>query len=253
MTQSFFWYELMTTDPKAAAAFYADVVGWRPQAFGGADDYTVLNVGERGIGGIMAIPADARNLPPCWVGYIHSADVDADAEAVKAAGGSIHRPPADIPQVGRFAVLADPGGAIFLMLQPLGGGAMPPLGNEAAGTVGWRELYAADGRQALDFYAGRFGWKQVDVMDMGSMGQYRLCAMDDTGQAIGAIMDKPEMMPAPCWQFYFNVAAIDSAAERIAKGGGKVLMGPHQVPGGSWIAQAADPQGAHFAVVAPTR
>jgi predicted enzyme related to lactoylglutathione lyase len=253
MTQSFFWYELMTSDPKAATAFYTDVVGWRPQSFDGSGDYTVLNVGERGIGGIMAIPAEAANLPPCWVGYIHSADIDTDARKVEQGGGAIHRPPSDIPGVGRFAVLADPGGAMFMMLQPSSSGEMPPLGNEAAGNVGWRELYAASGEQAVDFYGRQFGWKQVDAMDMGPMGQYRLCAMDDTGLAIGAIMNKPEQVPQPAWAFYFNVPFIDAAVEKVNKGGGKVIMGPHEVPGGSWIINGLDPQGAHFALVAPKR
>lgn len=253
MTQSFFWYELMTSDPKAATDFYADVVGWTPQAFGGDSDYTVLNVGERGIGGIMAIPADAKNLPPCWVGYIHSTDIDADAKRIADGGGSIHKPPADIPQVGRFAVLTDPGGAVFMMLQPSGSGDMPPMGNDTAGTVGWRELYAADGEKAVDFYGRQFGWKQVDAMDMGPMGKYRLCSMDDTGQAIGAIMNKPEQVPVPCWQFYFNVPAIDEAVGKVTAHGGKILMGPHQVPGGNWIINGVDPQGAHFALVAPNR
>jgi len=252
MTQSFFWYELMTSDPKAATAFYTDVVGWTPRSFDESGSYTVVNVGERGIGGIMAIPAEA-SLPPCWVGYIHSTDVDADAEAVKAAGGSIHRPPSDLPGVGRFAVLADPGGAMFMMLQPSTSGDMPPLGNEAAGNVGWRELYAADGQQAVDFYGRQFGWKQVDAMDMGAMGPYRLCSMDDTGLAIGAIMNKPEQVPQAAWAFYFNVPSIDAAVEKVTRGGGQVIMGPQEVPGGSWIVNALDPQGAHFALVAPKR
>ena len=253
MTQPFFWYELMTSDTDAATAFYADVVGWKPQAFDDTGAYTVLNVGGHGIGGIMALPADAPGLPPCWVGYIHSADVDADAEKVRLAGGAIHKPPADIPMVGRFAVLADPGGAMFLMLQPASSGEMPPLANEITGNVGWRELYAADGQQAVDFYGGLFGWQQVDAMDMGPMGQYRLCAMDDSGLAIGAMMNKPEQVPRPAWAFYFNVPAIDAAVEKVTAGGGQVIMGPHQVPGGSWIINALDPQGAHFALVAPER
>ncbi|WP_346323493.1 VOC family protein [Emcibacter sp. SYSU 3D8] len=243
----------MTSDPKAATAFYADVVGWTPQGIGGDRDYTVLNVAERGIGGVMVLPPDAKTQPPCWVGYIHSADIDADVQRLKDGGGAVHVPPAEIPQVGRFAVLADPGGAMFMMLQPSTTGEMPPLGNETAGNVGWRELYAADGEKAADFYAGLFGWKQVDAMDMGAMGKYRLCSMDDTGLAIGAIMNKPEQVTTPCWQFYFNVPAMDSAVNRVKRGGGKVLMGPHQVPGGNWIVNAVDPQGAYFALLAPFR
>jgi predicted enzyme related to lactoylglutathione lyase len=66
-------------------------------------------------------------------------------------------------------------------------------------------------------------------------------------------MDKPAEMPAGAWQYYFNVDAIDAAAERVTANGGQVLMGPHEVPGGSWIIQGQDPQGAMFALVAPRR
>jgi uncharacterized protein len=60
-------------------------------------------------------------------------------------------------------------------------------------------------------------------------------------------------VPTPCWTYYFNVDAADAAAARFQAAGGRVLDGPHQVPGGSWIVQCRDPQGAMFSVVAPRR
>jgi predicted enzyme related to lactoylglutathione lyase len=65
------------------------------------------------------------------------------------------------------------------------------------------------------------------------------------------MMDKPPHAPA-AWNFYVNVEGIDPAIQRVEKHGGKVLMGPHEVPGGSWIIQAVDPQGADFALVSRT-
>ncbi len=249
MTQQFFWYELMTTDTAAAIDFYADVVGWRPQPYDDTGAYTVLHAGDRGIGGIMACPD--KSMPPHWLGYIHSKSVDADTARVKAAGGTVHKEPADIDGVGRFSVVADPTGAVFLFLQPQGPDA-PPVPMGTPGTVGWHELYAGDGEAAMAFYAGQFGWKQVDSMDMGPMGQYRLFAYDGV-TANGATMNKPAEFPVPCWQFYFCVDAIDAAVERIGEGGGRVVMGPHQVPGDAWIVNAVDPQGGHFALLAPNR
>ena len=128
MTQSFLWYELMTSDPKAATRFYADVVGWTPQAFGGPHDYTVLNVGDRGVGGIMAIPAEAQNLPPCWVGYIHSTDIDGDVENggrgldVDALLDRIEVDPADRARLldGRDAYLPRSAGRLARMLHAMG-------------------------------------------------------------------------------------------------------------------------------------
>jgi predicted enzyme related to lactoylglutathione lyase len=83
------------------------------------------------------------------------------------------------------------------------------------------------------------------------MGTYQLFAAG--GEPIGGMMNKPDQIPSPVWLFYFNVAEIEAAASRVGEHGGQVLMGPHQVPGGSWIAQCMDPQGAMFALVAPRR
>ncbi len=255
-TPSFFWYDLMTTDIGAAREFYADVVGWRPESLESTDlsgrPYIVLNAGNRGVGGIMNLPRDAAKMgmPPAWIGYIYSADADASVEALKKAGGQVHRAPEDIPDVGRFAVVADPQGATFMFLHP-NGPDMPPVPLGTPGHVGWHELFTTDWQEAFDFYAGQLGWTKGEPFDMGPMGTYQLFAAG--GGDIGGMMNKPEQIPVPVWQFYFNVPGIDAAAKKVTDGAGKILMGPMQVPGGGWIVQCQDPQGAHFALSAPTR
>lgn len=252
---SFIWCELMTTDMDAAEAFYKAVVGWTAADSGHPDmPYTVVSASGRGVGGIMMLPDGARQagLGPGWIGYIGVADVDAAAARVKDARGTIHKPPTDIPDVGRFAIVADPGGAMFALMTPSSDEKPAPAAPDTPGLVGWHELYAADGEAAaFAFYSGQFGWTQADTMDMGPMGIYRIFA--DNGVPIGGMMNKPADMPAGAWQYYFNVDGIDAAAERVTSNGGQVLMGPHEVPGGSWIIQAKDPQGAMFALVAPRR
>ncbi|MER8963191.1 VOC family protein [Mesorhizobium sp. M0701] len=251
----FFWYELMTTDLDAAEAFYTAVVGWKAQPFDGSPGmprYVVMNVGERGVGGLMAQPEEVRKMgmPPAWVGYIHTRDVDAATKSLKAADGTVHREPNDIPGVGRFAVVADPQGAVFNFLQPSGPD-QPPLPATTPGNIGWHELYTSDWQAALDFYSEQFGWEKGDAMDMGPMGIYQtFSAGPESG---GGMMNKPEQIPVPVWMFYFNVPAIDAAAKRATDNGGNILMGPMEVPGGSWIVQGQDPQGAHFALMAPVR
>lgn len=249
--QPFFWYELMTSDPEAAAKFYAEVVGWKPQAFdmAGGSAYTVLNVGERGVGGVMAIPQP--DLPPAWVGYVYTPDIQAACGSLEKAGGKVHRPPTEIPTVGTFAVVGDPQGAMFMFLAPQGPD-QPPLDRAAAGNIGWHELYTSDWRAALDFYSSQFGWTKESEFDMGEMGTYALFGFDKGVQS-GGMMNKPDMIPTPVWQFYFNVDRIDAAAGRVTGNGGKVLMGPMQVPGGMWVVQCQDPQGAHFALLSATR
>ena len=249
---SFIWYDVMTSDMQAAERFYGKVVGWEPQQFPGETPYTVLNLpgSQTGVGGIMPSPEGA---PKMWNGYIYVDDVDDYAQRVTEAGGAIHRQPWDIPGVGRMAVAADPQGAMFMLYKPTPpeGGAPPMPEDEAIGTIGWRELMTTDWQGAFDFYSKLFGWSVDHDFDMGEMGLYQLFNVD--GEPTGGMMDKPAQMPAPAWQFYFNVPAIDAAAGRVTGHGGKLLMGPMQVPGGQWIVQCQDPQGARFALVAPER
>lgn len=250
----FFWVELMTSDPQAALAFYTDVVGWTKMPFGEDGGYTLV-VGSAGpLGGVMAIPAEAKEcgMTPWWGGYIASADVDADAARLVAAGGSIQRPAEDIDGVGRFAVMGDPGGATFMLLKgssPDGMEAPPPM---AMGHVGWHELYSGNFDADMAFYTGQFGWTTGEAMDMGDMGIYQLVSQtggSDFPSMSGGIMPVPKEMPAPLWLFYFVVGDIDAAAARVTAGGGTILHGPSEVPGGSWIVQLLDPQGAMFALV----
>ena len=253
----FFWYELMTSDPQAAIAFYGDVVGWTAQPFGGertADPYHVLSGSAGPMGGIMSIPAEAKDcgMSPWWGGYIGSADVDADARRLAEAGGSVKRPPEDIPGVGRFAVMSDPGGAVFMLLKGSSPEGMEPAPMMANGHVGWHELYSGDFAADLAFYTGQFGWAKGDAMDMGEMGSYQLVSQSGSADfqgMTGGIMPCPPQVPAPLWLFYFAVPDIDMALEKVKAGGGTVLNGPMEVPGGAWIIQAADPQGAMFALV----
>jgi len=129
----------------------------------------------------------------------------------------------------------------------------PAAGSTAPGHVGWRELHAGNRETAFAFYAGLFGWTPKEAIDLGPMGTYQLFATGD-GPATGGLMTKPPQMPGPpAWLYYVTVSEIDAAAARIAQAGGQVLNGPHQVPGGAWILQGLDPQGAVFALTAAER
>lgn len=246
----FVWYELMTTDMDAAEAFYRAVIGWSAQDAGQPGmRYTIMKAGDAMVAGIMALPDEVRagGGKPAWFGYIGVDDVDAATQRVSRAGGIVHRAPADIPDVGRFSVVADPQGAVFMLFHPLGADGAPAPAM-TPGHVGWRELYAADQPRAFDFYAGQFGWTKKDALDMGPMGVYQTFAAG--GDAIGGMMTKPGASPMPAWLFYFNVEDTATAEKRVTDNGGRVLMGPMEVPGGSWILQCMDPQGAMFALVA---
>jgi len=250
MANDFCWYELMTTDRKAAAAFYESVVGWRAHETDlPGMPYTLLSVGAADVAGMMDLSEEAckAGARPGWIGYIAVDNVDTYSKRVTEAGGSVHRPPADIPNVGRFAVVADPHGAAFVLFTPGGTPAARPE-PRSPGTVAWHELMAGDGASAFAFYSGLFGWSKSQAMDMGPMGTYQL--FNAGKEDIGGIMTKMPEIRAPFWTYYVVVEAIDAATARVQDKGGKVLNGPMQVPGGSWIVQCLDPQGAMFALTA---
>lgn len=251
-SNTFVWYDLVTTDREAALAFYRHVVGWTAAEAGlPGSDYTILSA-DRPVGGAVTLPPEVASNggKPGWLGYIGVPDLDGAVERLRGSGGAVHRPASDIPGIGRFAVVADPHGAVFVLFQPASGGSSPaaPM---TPGHVGWHELYAGDGPDAFRFYADQFGWAKGDAMDMGPMGTYQIFTAG--GPPVGAIMTKPPQVPRPAWGFYFVVPAIDAAVERVKDGGGQVVSGPMEVPGGSWIIGATDPQGANFALVAPGR
>ena len=254
MANQFFWYDVMTTDTKAADAFYRRVVGWGVESAGaGNPDYTLFTVDGQHAAGLMAIPEDVRKagVRPAWTGYIKVDDVDATAARIAKEGGKLHRGPFDIPGVMRIAVVSDPQSAGFIVAKPMPRMAPSTLAAGTPGTIGWHELYAGEWKSAFAFYEKLFGWTKAEAHDMGPMGIYQLFAAG--GEPIGGMMTKPPQVPMPYWGYYINVAAIDAAASRVAAGGGKVVNGPMEVPGGQWVLQAKDPQGAFFALVAPKR
>src|SRR3954453_20233880 len=114
----FVWYEWMGEDLEAAAKFYAHVVGWTMGDPGMASfPYKVGAVGGYGVVGMLRTPPDAKGTPSCWTGYIYVDNVDATVEKLSAAGGRTMRPPMDIPNIGRLAIVADPQGAPFALFK----------------------------------------------------------------------------------------------------------------------------------------
>ena len=256
---TFVWYELMTTDQDAAIDFYRKVVGWNaadyPSKEIGDFRYTILSAGDRPVAGLMTLNEEMceTGAQPGWLGVIAVSDCDEGARRVEEAGGTVLKAPDDIPTVGRFAVVADPGGAVYQLLTPLPMEEEPaPLPPETIGKVGWHELYNQAGQEkAFEFYSRLYGWQTDTEMDMGPMGKYRIFSKN--GVQLGGMMDKPENVPMSNWTFYINVDGIDAATERVKAHGGQVTMGPMEVPGGSWIIMGVDPQGAHFALVSQAR
>jgi len=240
------WYELMTTDMKAAESFYKTVVGWTTEPFKGTPEpYTVINrSGNVGIGGIMNKPADVK-APPFWGMYIGVPKLEETVTQITRLGGKTHTEVISIPDVGRMQLMMDPQGAAFYLLEPASAERRPE-GAPEIGDASWIELMTTDMNAALKFYEQVFHWQPPESMDMGPMGKYQM--FNRPHGMIGGMMNKPPEMAnvPPNWLLYFRVPDVDAAAERIKANGGKILNPPTEVPGGDRVLSATDPQGAVF-------
>jgi hypothetical protein len=242
------WYELMTTDPAAAEIFYDKVVGWTSEPYEGAPNpYTAFKRSDDvAVAGLMKTP-QGMNMPPFWAMYVAVPKFEDAVAHIKRLGGSELSPVIDIPEVGRIRMMKDPQGAAFYIIQPSSTEERPE-GEPQIGDGSWHELITTDAAAAMKFYTEVFGWQPSETMDMGPMGKYHM--FNRPHGMIGGMMNKPPEMAhlPPHWMIYFRVPDINAAAERVKAAGGRILNGPMEVPGGDWVLNAMDPQGAAFAL-----
>ncbi|MDF7776782.1 VOC family protein [Sphingomonas sp. AOB5] len=254
---SFIWYELLTKDAKAAKTFYDAVVGWNidAEAPPGGMDYRMINAADGQAGGVMQLNADmvAGGAKAVWLGYFGVDDVDASVAAIVADGGAVHLPAFDIPNVGRLAMVADPQGIPFYVMRGASDESSTAYQRMGFGHVSWNELMTTDDAAALAFYEKHLGITKVGEMPMGEMGTYSFIAnAESNGEAIGAMMPVQPNTP-PAWGFYFRVPDITAAQAAVEANGGKVVWGPHQVPGGEWVINIIDPEGVTCGLVSPNK
>ena len=258
-TGSFIWYELMTPDPRSAGRFYGAVVGWHIAERADQDgdiDYRMIRRADGGYnGGVLGLTPGmmAQGARPGWLGYLHVADLDATVKAIEADGGRLLMPRKRLP-VGDIALVTDPMGTPFYVMAPIPPPERPDARSDvfhpaAAQHVRWNELASSDQSRAEQFYSKHFGFAFTERMPMGALGSYDF--IDHGGIRLGAILQRRPQQPNDGWLFYFGVPSVLAAKEAIERGKGKVIAGPHPVPGGDWIIIAADPQGATFGVVGP--
>jgi predicted enzyme related to lactoylglutathione lyase len=119
-TDTLVWNELNTRDPEAAKRFYGDVFGWQfeeREFENGA--YNSIKVGDDTVGGMIDISGRVPDeVPAHWLVYFATDDADASVDTAKGSGGEAVFGPEDIAEVGRIAVMKDPGGAMFALIQP---------------------------------------------------------------------------------------------------------------------------------------
>ena len=245
------WHDCMTTDIDKSVEFYSKMFGWQIKDvdMGGGAPYKMIHAGEAGIGGFVKVDPDDA-MPTRWVAYVATDDIDAACMRATTGGGKIAVPPQEIPNVGKFAMIVDPQGAVIAPYQSATGDLGPkPEGHSPVGQFIWEEMFASDPAAAAAYYGELFGWKTQE-MDMGEMGTYRVQMRGETPEA-GIMAVPPGSDGKPCWMSYVHVEDVDASAAKVNELGGVTFVEPRDIPNMGRFSVHNDPCGTMFALYRP--
>lgn len=244
----FVWFEHVASaaQAKRAQAFYAELLGWSVRAFpmGDAGSYDMIYAGDTMIGG-YARAADERTQPH-WLSCVSVADVDAAAARLATEGGKVVEPPADVPNAGRLAHVADPQGAELWLFRKASGD--PPDADAKPGMFFWNELHTPDPRAALRFYERVIGYS-TETLGAGDGDSYHV--LSSAGQGRGGVTGHLSDGERAHWLPYVFVNDPDATLARVQGLGGKLLVPAVDIPGTGRFGVLADPVGARLAVMKP--
>jgi predicted enzyme related to lactoylglutathione lyase len=239
---TFVWHENKSNDVEKAKDFYTQLLGWELEVWKpGEVDYPMIKVGDQMHGGFSTAQGDA---PSHWLGHVLVTDVDETARRAEAAGGRILFGPEDMPEIGRFALIADPQGATISLHSPEGDA---PI---AVGTFVWDELVTSDVDGARSFYTEVIGWTTRE-MDMGPEGTYTIFQRGETD--VAGCMAQPEgMQSPPQWLPYIATDDVDATVGKATDLGATAFMEATDIPNVGRIAVLQDPVGAVFGLFKPS-
>jgi predicted enzyme related to lactoylglutathione lyase len=253
------WHDLLTHDAGAALEFYGSLFGWDFEASEEAPErYWNIRRDGQVIGSVFAADADELDSP-LWLVSLSVPDVDGSVSRASGLGASTTVPPSDLPNRGRYAVLEDPQGAFFVVLQSASGDPRDTPGREPGEWL-WTELWTTDARGAVDFYEGLLGYRsegiaaRIEEVDEDQYGES--IAEGDLPVVFFAMYGGDEVragihqLPAeglPHWLPYVAVRDVAEVAARALELGAEVLLPPEAVANGE-AAILVDPTGAPFGV-----
>jgi predicted enzyme related to lactoylglutathione lyase len=223
-------YDLRTTDPDAARAFYVDAVGI---------DFTEA-------GSTLAIwplheQARARGVPAHWLGQLGVTELATSVQQLLDRGSQLLGPALLRGQDGEaFAVLRDPCEAVVAVRET----------SRRASPVLWHQLHTRDLDRSWAVYSELFGWFQTGAIDVDEPeGGHRLFRWKGADADVGSMANTARLPGIhPHWLFYFPTPDLNRTLAEVSAHGGRALA-PVELPNAHRIAACEDPQGAAFGLV----
>ncbi len=243
------WYELVSSDPAKSKAFHAELLGWtvEPQEMAGMK-FELAKAGGKDVATIRA--ADDKKTKSHWVPYISVPDVDAAVAAIEQNKGKVVKAAMDVPDIGRFAFVSDPNGAMFAVFK--GARSDDPDTDQAkAGEFVWAENLTKNKKAqdaALAFYPAAVGYtaSSMDVGEGKKKSKYDMLSMADGDKPkhrAGVVPAKPASLGGH-WLPWVSVDDVDGSVAKVKGLKGKVVTKPHDIPGVGRAAVVTDPTGA---------
>jgi predicted enzyme related to lactoylglutathione lyase len=243
----FVWHDLMTENGDQAVEFYRSLFDWTTEVvdLDEAGPYTMFRKGGKEAAGMVAMELPP-GLHPHWMSYIAVNDLEASLAELKELGGALQFGPLPAGDVGTFAVVADPQGAVFSLFQFNESPSHEDM-PQGPGSFAWDNLFTDDVPGALEFYCGLFGWT-TEPVDLGDLGEINILRHD--AQYVGGVLKKPEeVKTGPYWQSYVLVEDVDESHAKAIELGGAEYYPPTEIEGMGEFSVLGDPAGAMFCLI----
>ena len=231
------WHDLITPNLAQSQAFYASVFGWQFQAVN--DSYTLASLDGKLIAGMAEL--DNKQNASHWLSLISSKDIAGVSEKTIKAGGKVLVSNTEIKGRGTIAVLEDPQGAVFSLINAVNGD--PETQQTDNGWI-WQEVWSDNPEQSKAFYQslGNYSAQSKPLNN----GNYSYLALNGT-PAIGFVK-KPDAEIGNTWVNYIKVADVDATLLKVTAAGGIVLMAPNDKVRSGSVAIIRDPAGAGIVI-----
>ena len=242
------WVDLVTPDLAAAERFYGAVFGWTFQSIhSGASPYSVALMDSHPVGGLFekAVPA-GEHRQSVWMTFFAVRDVETAKARAKKQGAKVVSDSKSYPSRGRQAVLADPEGAVFAILESSSGDTPDFLA--APGEWIWSSLLSRTPGAEAAFYQSLFSYDAFDLASDDGL-EHVILSSDDYARASVNSLPRDSARRRAHWLNFIRVDnTVDTAAKVIASGG-RILVEPHVDRHGGQVAVVADPAGAPFGLM----
>ncbi len=234
----FVWCDVSCFRTTLVRAFYADVMGWH---FDTSDGYSIGQGAAGQVCGVFEMPEQFQKigLPPFWMTYVGTQDLDHTCEIAVQFGGKVEVPPSPFGGDGRFALIRDPLGAGFTAYQ---GDIAVPTQQRPGHRLG-HGLFVSDATAVAPFYKTVFDWDFDSIQD----GPIAVCQGGDILCYCHQIPDTARRGKEQYWAVYFDTDDLRRSLSDVKAAGGEIFARTTLPEGAAAFAQ--DPDGAVFVLV----